>query len=179
MVTREDAIMNIAELCKYHSISKVKKIIRGGETRQQSSFIGVNEVDSDARIIAIHDGARPLITPEIIEQTVAAARAGMAAVPAVPVKDTVKVCDGSAVASTPDRNTLRAVQTPQVFVAELIKGALTAAENAGAQYTDDCAAAEAFGVKITLVEGSEENIKITTPMDMTVANAVMERRWCR
>lgn len=178
VVTREADITQVAELCRFHNITKATKVLVGGATRQKSSLIGINAVSPDADIIAIHDGARPLVTPEIIDETISAAVLYKAAVPGVPLKDTVKVCSGDVVKQTLDRNALRAVQTPQTFCCPLIKGALTAAENADKQYTDDCSAAEAFGMEVHITLGDDENIKITTPFDLIVANAIMDRR-CR
>ena len=102
-----------------------------------------------------------------------------AAAPAVPLKDTVKVVRDGAVVETLDRSTLAAVQTPQVFEADLLKAALQSALEAGAQLTDDCSAVERLGKVVYLVEGSEENLKITTPVDLVVAAAILQERWGR
>ena len=123
-------------------------------------------------IIAVHDAARPFITPEEIETVCADAEKYGAATLAVPVKDTIKVAaaDGT-VCATPERSTLRAIQTPQVFRLSLYKEALCLAKNAGKQYTDDCQLIEAAGGKVYLTPGDYKNIKITTPEDLLVAEA--------
>lgn len=120
----------------------------------------------------MHDAARPFITPEEIETVCADAEKYGAATLAVPVKDTIKVAaaDGT-VCATPERSTLRAIQTPQVFRLSLYKEALCLAKNAGKQYTDDCQLIEAAGGKVYLTPGDYKNIKITTPEDLLVAEA--------
>ena len=104
-----------------------------------------------------------------------AGRCGAAA-PAVPVKDTIKVASGGAVVETPDRSRLFAVQTPQVFDVDLLRGALQNAQEKQLPVTDDCSAVEAIGKIVFLTEGSEENIKITTPLDLELAEAILRRR---
>jgi len=126
------------------------------------------------KLVAVQDGARPLITGAVIDRTVRAAHTYGAAAPAIPVKDTIKVVQGGLVAETPDRSTLRAVQTPQVFDADLLKGALKKAKDAGAAVTDDCSAVELMGMSVKIVEGDERNIKVTTPMDLKIAEILLE-----
>lgn len=176
VVTKEDKLPWIAALKQEYMISKLNKVVIGGTTRTESALAGVCEASSKAKIICIHDGARPFVTREIVEETVHNAILHYASAPAIPLKDTVKVsCDGY-VSATLDRDTLAAVQTPQAFQADIIKGALTKAVKARACYTDDCAAVEAMGVKTFLSRGSEENIKITTPADLSAAEAII-RKW--
>ena len=122
------------------------------------------------------DGARPLVTSALIDDAVAAAQRYHAAAPAVPVTDTIKVAHDGIVESTPERSTLFAVQTPQVFDAELLKAALQDALRADAALTDDCSAVERFGKEVHLTAGDRENIKITTPLDLTIAEAILQRR---
>lgn len=174
VVAREDAIGQIAGLCKEAGLDKVTKVIRGGENRTQSARLGTLEVKNKAKLIAIHDGARPFVTVEVIEEAVAQAVFCGAAAPALPVKDTIKrVADGY-VAETPDRATLYAVQTPQVFDGDLIRAALQKAIDDGVELTDDCAAVERLGMKVALVAGDERNIKLTTPADLAIARCLME-----
>jgi len=125
-------------------------------------------------LVGIHDGARPLITVEVIDRTVRAAHSYGAAAPAIPVKDTIKIVKGGIVGSTPDRNTLRAVQTPQVFDLQLLKGALLKAQKEKNPITDDCSAVENMGMSVKIVEGDERNLKVTTPMDIKVAELLLE-----
>ena len=174
IVTREDLIRPISALCA--KMDKVKAVVAGGKTRQESVWLGLNSLSKDVKLAAIHDGARPLITQAVIDRTVRAAHSYGAAAPAVPVKDTVKVVKSGLVMATPDRDSLRAVQTPQVFDFDLLRGALKKAEEAGASVTDDCSAVELMGMSVKLVEGDEENIKVTTPMDLKIAELLLEER---
>ena len=105
---------------------------------------------------------------------VRAANSYGAAAPAIPVKDTIKVVSGGVVTNTPDRKTLNAVQTPQVFDLDLLRAALKKAKEDGAEVTDDCSAVERLGMSIKIVEGDERNIKITTPMDLKIAELILE-----
>lgn len=176
VVTRSEKIVDVSCLCKDYNISKATKILCGGTTRLESVFAGLMETDERARYIAVHDGARPFVTPEIVEETLQAAIQHLAAAPAVPVKDTIKLAEDGVVIQTPDRNKTVAVQTPQIFVTEIIKAALTDALEREISFTDDCSAVEALGVKIHLTKGSEENIKITTPIDVGLAEVIVRSR---
>ena len=175
IAVREDALVEISALCKTYGITKCKKVVRGGESRCHSVLLAALETSPDIRLLAVQDGARPLVTPELIDRVVAAAAKCGAAAPAVPVKDTVKVAaaDG-AVLETLDRSTL-----PQVFEAELLKAALQSALENNVPVTDDCSAVERLGKVVYLVEGDEENMKITTPIDLTVAEAILTEREAR
>ena len=176
VVTREESIVKIADLCAENGIEKATKILRGGETRQDSVLIGLGEASPEAKLIAIQDGARPLVTGEIIKETVLKALKYTAAVPCVEIKDTVKEEKDSFVAATVPRAKLRAVQTPQCFAAEVIRAALENAKRKGLELTDDASAVEAMGGNVCLVKGSEENIKITTPVDLLFAEAILRGR---
>ena len=156
---------------------KVIAVVPGGETRQRSASAGAAVLPEGAGLIAVHDGARPLVRPGEIDACVADARQWGASVLAVPVKDTIKFADGSGfIASTPDRDLLWAVQTPQVFRRELYENAMRRAEAEGVDYTDDCQLLEHAGVKVHLCRGSYENIKLTTQDDIISAEAVLRRR---
>ena len=174
LVTREDLIVPMSQLCQDYAISKVTKVVRGGASRTQSVRLRTLEVSGDAQVIAIHDGARPFVSAEVIERVVAQAMETGAAAPALPVKDTIKVAHDGVVESTPDRACLFAVQTPQVFESSLIKAALQKALDDGLELTDDCAAVERLGMKVALTRGDERNIKLTTPEDLAVAQAILE-----
>ena len=176
VVTREDLIVPIGQLCRDAGLSKVRKVIVGGATRTHSVLAGLGELPSGAELVAIHDGARPLVTREIIDRTIEKAQEAYAAAPAVPVKDTIKVAENGIVLETPDRSKLFSVQTPQVFDRSLLSAALQAAKDAGTTVTDDCSAVERLGKEVYLTEGSYENIKITTPEDLALAEAILERR---
>ena len=146
VVTREELVPEVARLCQSFQLTKVSKVIRGGANRTQSARLGTLETRQDTPLIAIHDGARPF----------------------VPVKDTIKIAENGIVTQTPDRASLYAVQTPQVFDASLIRAALQKALDDGAAVTDDCAAVERLGMKVVLTPGDERNIKLTTPIDLEV-----------
>lgn len=175
VVTRPDLLEAVAQMKTEYMIGKLNKIVLGGKTRTESALAGVSETSRDAKIICIHDGARPFVTGAVIEDAVHHAVLYHAAAPAVPLKDTVKSAADGIVTGTPDRSTLFAVQTPQAFEADIIKAALTKAVQEGKTFTDDCAAVEALGVQVHLSEGCEENLKITTPADLVTAEAIMKR----
>ena len=174
IVTREDLIMPVSDLCA--GLDKVKAVVVGGGSRQESVWLGLNALSKGMELAAIQDGARPLVTPELIDRTVRAAHSYGAAAPAIPVKDTIKVEKSGLIESTPDRSTLRAVQTPQVFDFDLLRGALQKARDDGAEVTDDCSAVERLGMKIRLVEGEERNLKVTTPLDLKIAELLLEEK---
>ena len=173
VVTREALISPIAELCRFHRLEKVKKVICGGASRLESSRLGTLEVSREARLIAIHDGARPLVTEEVAQAAIRRAMETGAAAPAIQLKDTVKEVEGNLVSKTLDRACLRAVQTPQVFDASLICAALQSALDDRAEITDDCSAVERIGMKVSLTPGSESNIKLTTPFDLVLAESLL------
>ena len=172
IVTREDLIIPITNLCR--EMAKVKAVVAGGKSRQESVGLGLNALSSKVKLAAVHDGARPLISWQVIDRTVRAANSYGAAAPAIPVKDTIKVVEGRVVKNTPDRATLFAVQTPQIFDFDLLRGALKKAEQTGAAVTDDCSAVELIGMSVKIVEGDERNIKVTTPMDLKIAEMLLE-----
>ncbi len=176
VVTRKEKLSDIGAMKDEYGLTKLKKILVGGATRTESALAGVSEADKRAKIICIHDGVRPFVTNEIVEDAVHYAVLYQAAAPALPVKDTIKSVKNGVVVETPDRSSLFAVQTPQAFQADIIKAALTAAVTGGHTYTDDCAAVEAIGVRTYLSRGSEENIKITTPPDLFLAEAIQRNR---
>ena len=172
IVTRPDLVIPITDLC--HDFSKVRAVIVGGDSRQASVKLGLSALSEKVKLAAIHDGARPLVSNAVIDRSIRAAHTYSAAAPAIPVKDTIKVVQGGIVSTTPDRATLRAVQTPQVFDIDLLKAALTRAEKQGDQVTDDCSAVELMGMSVRIVEGEERNIKVTTPMDLKIAELLLE-----
>lgn len=172
VVTRPDLILPIMSLCA--EFDKVTAVIAGGQTRQESVWAGLHALSKDIKLAAVHDGARPLISWQVIDRVVRAAHTYGAAAPAVAVKDTVKVVRGGVVKETPERKYLKAVQTPQVFDLDLLKGALQKAKEDHAEVTDDCSAVERLGMSVKIVEGDERNIKVTTPQDLAVAQLLWE-----
>ena len=177
IVTKTEKLEEIADMCFKNGLHKVKQVVSGGATRMESALAGVSACRHGAELIAIHDGARPLVSQELITRTIEAARAYRAAVPAVASTDTLKIVDERGfITGTLDRSVTRRVQTPQVFEADLIKGALTKAVELKLTLTDDCSAMDMMGVKTITVEGEPANIKITTPEDMVMAKAIVEDR---
>jgi 2-C-methyl-D-erythritol 4-phosphate cytidylyltransferase len=172
IVTRPDLIVPISDLC--HGFSKVKAVVVGGDSRDASVHLGLNALSEKCKLVAVQDGARPFSGWQLIDRVVRAAAAYGAAAPAIPVKDTIKVVRGGLVAETPDRSTLKAVQTPQVFDFDLLRGALKKAKMDGISITDDCSAVEHMGMSVKIVDGDERNIKITTPMDLKIAEMILE-----
>ena len=177
VATREEELVEIAQLCHTYGITKCKKVIRGGESRAHSVMLAALEADKSMELLAVQDGARPLVTPELIDSVIAAAARCGAAAPAIPVKDTIKcVREDGAVEQTLDRSALRAVQTPQVFTADVLKAALQSVLEQGIEVTDDCGAVERLGKVVFLTEGEETNLKITTPADLVLAEAILKDR---
>lgn len=174
VVTRTDLVPEVARLCQDYGLDKVAKVIRGGENRTQSARLGTLECDGQAKLIAIHDGARPFVSVQVIEDAIAQAAVNGAAAPAVPVKDTIKSARDGIVERTLDRGALYAIQTPQVFDGDLIRAALQKALDDGVELTDDCAAVERLGMKVMLTQGDERNIKLTTPTDLLMGQALAE-----
>lgn len=170
VVAREKDIPAFSDILVDERVS----FVVGGDTRQQSVMNAVDVID-DCELIIIHDGARPLIKSEDIENTIRAAKENKAAAVGVFVKDTVKVVDKNGfVVSTPDRSTLFAVQTPQIFDFELYKNAAQNAREKGLDFTDDCQLVESFNQKVKTVVGSYSNIKITTPDDIVLAENLLK-----
>ena len=172
IVTRPDLIDKITALCA--DFDKVQAVVAGGADRAESVDNGLKALSPKVRLAAIHDGARPLITQEVIDRAVRTAHTYAAAAPGGPVKDTVKIVRGGVVELTPDRSALQAIQTPQVFDLDLLKGALKKAKEDKATITDDCSAVERLGMGVRIVEGDERNIKVTTPMDLQIAELLLE-----
>lgn len=170
VVAREKDIPAFSDILTDERVS----FVLGGDTRQQSVMNALDVID-DCELIIIHDGARPLIKSEDIENTIRAAKENKAAAVGVFVKDTVKVVDKNGfVVSTPDRSTLFAVQTPQIFDFELYKNAAQNAREKGFDFTDDCQLVESFNQKVKTVVGSYSNIKITTPDDIVLAENLLK-----
>ena len=174
IVTNKDDIGHCrANITDRFGFRKVKAIIPGGHTRQQSVYNGLKQVSADCGIVLIHDGARPFIDEAGIRDSMEAARKYGAAVAAVPAKDTVKRSDNeNFVAETIDRNKLWYIQTPQAFRCDLILDAHRKAAEEGFDGTDDAVLAERAGHKVKLVMCSYYNIKITTREDLVIAEAI-------
>ena len=177
VAAQPEKLEEVAALVSRAGIRKPIRVVEGGANRAESVLLAALEAREDTEYLAIHDGARPLILPEQVDEMIRLGQRTYAVAPALPVTDTVKVADLSGlVLSTPDRSTLFAVQTPQVFQASILKAALQSAIDAEAPITDDCSAVERIGKEVYLTEGSEENLKITTPLDLVIAEAILQRR---
>jgi 2-C-methyl-D-erythritol 4-phosphate cytidylyltransferase len=177
VVTNPENIVIFADIIKEFGFAKVKRIVRGGATRQLSALEGLKCISEKSEYIAIHDGARPLISPYAIDKTVLAAIEKKAAAAAVKVKDTIKLADNEGIIiATPERASLWAVQTPQVFSVELYRKAFEKALQENADYTDDCQLVESIGKQVQLVESEYTNIKITTRDDVIFAESIIRAR---
>ena len=177
VVTKMEKITAIADMIKLYDITKVTQVISGGATRVESSLAGVSAVRRGAKLIAIHDGARPLVSQELVERVVKEANEHISAVPVLPSTDTLKRVDSRGViVEGVDRASVFRVQTPQVFDADIIKGALTKAVEKRLPITDDCSAVDMMGFSTYTVEGDAGNIKLTLPEDMVLAEAILKSR---
>lgn len=166
------------EIIEKYNIQKVLLVVAGGEERQNSVYAGIKNIDPNTGIVLIHDGARPFISNEIINKSIREAINQGAVVVAVPVKDTIKVVNEELeVIDTPNRETLWSIQTPQVFSSKIIKKAYEEGIAQNFRATDDAMMVEAIGHKVKIVLGSYENIKITTPEDIILAEQILLKRW--
>ncbi len=162
-----------AEIVERYGLGKVRSVVVGGRTRQESVIRGFRRIKDADCIVCIHDGARPFVSPDLIDRSVEAAMRFGASVVASPVKDTVKVTtDDGFVRWTPDRSYLWSAQTPQCFRGDIFRAAVEKAEREGILATDDSSLVERLGERIAIVPGTEENIKITTEFDFTIAKAI-------
>lgn len=170
VVARHEDIERVQNIAQAQNITKLTQVVVGGNSRQESAKCGMQVCNSMSEYVAIHDGARPLITPQIIERVIVSAKEYGAAAAAVPTKDTIKQVDQNGfVVNTPARETLWNMQTPQIFEYELYQKAMTYCEENNVEVTDDCQMVEQLGHAVKLVEGSYSNIKITTPEDIKTA----------
>jgi 2-C-methyl-D-erythritol 4-phosphate cytidylyltransferase len=177
LVVAEPLMAAVAEeVVGAYGFQKVSKIISGGATRQESVYAGLQVLNQTWQLVAIHDGARPLITPELIDLAIEQAAQHQAVAVAVRPKDTIKRGEGGYLLATLDRSKLWQIQTPQVFRYDLILSAHQRALREGSQATDDASLVEALGEKVFVVEGRYDNIKVTTPGDLTYVEMVLRRR---
>ncbi len=175
IVTKADSILKMQQLCGTFKLTKVTDIVEGGNNRQQSVANGLKQLTDETSIVLIHDGARPLVTPDCIKRVIEGVKEFSAVTCAVPLKDTVKIVrnDGLVIA-TPNRSTLQSVQTPQGFNYTLYKTAVEANIDRLVEFTDDCSIVEAFGRPVYTVLGDYKNIKITTAEDLSIAEVIAE-----
>jgi 2-C-methyl-D-erythritol 4-phosphate cytidylyltransferase len=158
-------------------LSTPVELIEGGDSRQASVYQGLKALPSSAETVLIHDGARCLATPELLNRCAAALSNCLGFVAAVPVKDTIKVVDSSGqVTRTPDRSQLWAAQTPQGFWVEKLKACHAEGSRQGWEVTDDAALFEKLNLPVQIVMGEETNLKITTPADLALAELILQQR---
>ena len=175
LVVRKDQVLAAKSVIHMFGISKSFAIVAGGGKRQDSVISGMEAMDPDTRLVVVHDGARPCVTPALISETVKYAKRNGCAVAAARIWDTVKYVErGNTVDRTLDRTKLWAVQTPQAFTAELLKRAYKAVIEQKATVTDEAGAVELLGEPVRLVEVTRPNIKITTVEDMPLAAVAMK-----
>jgi 2-C-methyl-D-erythritol 4-phosphate cytidylyltransferase len=177
VVAREQRHDEITKIISCAGFKKIRAIVRGGERRQDSVRAGLDCVDRDAEYVAVHDAARPLITPQQIERVFEQCRAHDAAVLAQPVNDTLKCADADLlVVGAVDRHQLYAMQTPQIFERKVIEDAYRAVYSENISVTDEVSAVERLGHKIALVLNDDFNFKITYPRDLPVADFILRDR---
>lgn len=173
IVCRESDMPEIEAEAQRTGITKLKKCVAGGNTRQESVINGIRCISQETELIAVHDGARPLVKPEFISKTIKDAQIFGGAALGVPVKDTIKVVDSGLVVDTPPRKNLYITQTPQIFKRGIYFEGVDFALEHGLDFTDDCQLAEALGCKVYMTEGDYTNIKITTPEDIKIAETLL------
>ncbi|MBQ9938316.1 MAG: 2-C-methyl-D-erythritol 4-phosphate cytidylyltransferase [Oscillospiraceae bacterium] len=177
IVTRAEKISVFEKLFSEAGFSKPIKLVEGADTRQGSVINGLAAVSENSDYIAIHDGARPLVTPAQISACIASAVKYGAAALGSKVKDTIKQVDSdNIIEKTIDRSLLWAVHTPQIFEAKLYRKAMQNAADNGKDYTDDCQLVEAVGQRVYMEFDGYENLKLTTPEDVLIAEAIVKRR---
>lgn len=159
------------------TLTKPVELIYGGTTRQESVYNGLQALPTNARYVLIHDGARCLATPELLDRCAEAIQSCDGLIAAIPVKDTIKVVDSAGIIqSTPERRYLWAAQTPQAFEVQQLKHCHEKARTCGWEVTDDAALFERCGLAVKIVEGEETNLKLTTPVDLAIAEFILQQR---
>ncbi|XWK86414.1 MAG: 2-C-methyl-D-erythritol 4-phosphate cytidylyltransferase [Phormidium sp.] len=158
-------------------LSKPVQFIQGGKTRQESVYNGLQALPPNARHVLIHDGARCLATPDLLDRCAQALQKCQGLIAAVPVKDTIKVVDRTGlIKDTPDRSNLWAAQTPQGFDVQLLKQCHETGLKSGWEVTDDAALFEKCRLPVKIVQGEETNLKVTTPVDLAIAEYILHQR---
>lgn len=175
VVARTEDILPLSEVVREYGLKKVTKIVVGGKTRTESVQCGIAELNEEARYVAIQDGARPFVRPEKIDLAVSSAIESGAAALGVLVKDTIKAADENGfIVRTVNRDGLYQIQTPQVFELERFRSSLALCISSGKNLTDDCQVFELAGIKVKIVPGDYDNIKLTYPEDLSIAEGIAE-----
>jgi 2-C-methyl-D-erythritol 4-phosphate cytidylyltransferase len=177
ILSKEDMESCLRDIIEQYHITKVRTLVVGGKERQDSVMNGLQKLEKDAAVVLVHDGVRPFVTPEMIHSSVDLARKGDCVAVGVPLKDTIKeVDDKHMVRHTLERNKLWAIQTPQTFPVRILKRAYEESCKHHVYGTDDAMLVERMGGKVRIIMGSYENIKITTPEDLLLAEEILKRR---
>lgn len=174
IAAKQTDVLAFWDLAKTLGITKLKAVVTGGQTRQQSVAAALDQTGAEIELIAVHDGARPLLTVELIDSVCADAEKYGAAVPALAATDSLKEANDGFVVRTADRDRFFSVQTPQVFDAGLYRGAMSVTASAGKDFRDDCQLFEFMGHPVYLSKGDPHNIKLTGPIDVAVAKILIE-----
>jgi 2-C-methyl-D-erythritol 4-phosphate cytidylyltransferase len=177
ILSKEDMESCLRDVIEQYHITKVRTLVVGGKERQDSVMNGLQKLEKDSSIVLVHDGVRPFVTPEMIHQCVDLAGKGECVAVGVPLKDTIKeVDDKHMVRHTLERNRLWAIQTPQAFPVKMLQRAYEESYRNHVYGTDDAMLVERTGGKVRVIMGSYENIKITTPEDILLAEEILKRR---
>ena len=177
ILSEEDMENCLRDVIEQYHITKVKTLVVGGKERQDSVANGLQKLEKDALIIMVHDGVRPFVTNEMIKESIEFAKKGECIVVGVPIKDTIKeVDDKRIVRNTLERSRLWAIQTPQTFPVKILKRAYEESYKCNAYGTDDATLVERVGGKVRVIMGSYDNIKITTPEDLILAEEILKGR---
>ncbi len=177
ILSKEDMEICLRDVIERYHITKVKTLVVGGKERQDSVYNGLMKLEDEKGVVVIHDGVRPFVTPEMITETVEMAKKGECVAVGVPLKDTVKeVGRDGMVKNTLDRNSLWAIQTPQTFPVKILKRVYAESFKHHFYGTDDATLVERTGTRVRVIMGSYENIKITTPEDLLLAEEILKRR---
>lgn len=177
IISQPSDCSDLKEILASLSLTKPVQLIEGGVTRQESVYNGLQALPGAAAQVLIHDGARCLVTPDLLDSCAEVIKHCPGLIAAVPVKDTIKIVDtNKLVQSTPDRQQLWAAQTPQAFDVQLLKQCHAEGRRQGWEVTDDAALFEKCGLSVQIVEGEETNLKVTTPMDLAIAEFILQQR---
>jgi 2-C-methyl-D-erythritol 4-phosphate cytidylyltransferase len=177
ILSQEDMETCLRDVIERYHITKVKTLVVGGKERQDSVSHGLQKLEKDASIVLVHDGVRPFVTPGMIKETVDLARKGECVTVGVPIKDTIKEVDAKGIVRhTLERSKLWAIQTPQAFPLKVLMRAYEESHKHKIYGTDDATLVERAGGTVRVIMGSYENIKITTPEDLILAEEILKRR---
>jgi 2-C-methyl-D-erythritol 4-phosphate cytidylyltransferase len=177
VLSKEDMEGCLHDVIERYQITKVKTLVVGGKERQDSVLHGLQKIGIDTTVVLVHDGVRPFVTLDMISEAVGLAKKGECIAVGVPIKDTIKeVDDNKIVRRTLERGKLWAIQTPQVFPVKLLRRAYEESSKQKMYGTDDATLVERTGGTVRVIMGSYENIKITTPEDLIVAEEILKRR---